>query len=118
MLAFVSQVSTLVIGNECGTDAACPGCKDHKELKKWEAKTFDKKNLLKTPFSKNEVGDKKPSFKKEEIRKIIADHKAKAKVLAEKKPSGKKPKPIVKAKKPTNKPPNRPEQKNGKKLRP
>ena len=118
MLAFVSQVSTLVIGNECGTDAACPGCKDHKELKKWEAKTFDKKNLLKTPFSKNEVGDKKPSFKKEEIRKIIADHKAKAKVLAEKKPSGKKPKPIVKAKKPTNKPSNRPEQKNGKKIRP
>ena len=118
MLAFVSQVSTLVIGNECGTDAACPGCKDHKELKKWDAKTFDKKNLLKTPFSKNEVGDKKPSFKKEEIRKIIADHKAKAKGLAEKNSSGKKPKPIVKAKKPTNKPPNRPEQKNGKKIRP
>ena len=101
MLAFVSQVSTLVIGNECGTDAACPGCKDHKELKKWEAKTFDKKNLLKTPFSKNEVGDKKPSFKKEEIRKIIADHKAKAKGLAEKNSSGKKPKPAAKPKKPT-----------------
>ena len=101
MLAFVSQVSTLVIGNECGTDAACPGCKDHKELKKWDAKTFDKKNLLKTPFSKNEVGDKKPSFKKEEIRKIIADHKAKAKGLAEKNSSGKKPKPAAKPKKPT-----------------
>ena len=70
MLAFVSQVSTLVIGNECGTDAACPGCKDHKELKKREAKTFEKKDLLKTPFIKNEVGDKKPSFKKEETDTI------------------------------------------------
>ena len=84
MLALVSQAASLVISNECGSDASCMDIKDHKELKKRECKTFEKKELLKIPFSKHEFGDKKGSPKREEIKKIIADHKAKGKGLIEK----------------------------------
>lgn len=40
--------------------------------------------MLKIPFSKHEFGNKKGSPKKEEIKKIIADHKTKGKGLIEK----------------------------------
>ena len=43
MLALVSQAASLVISNECGSDASCMDIKDHKELKKRECKTFEKK---------------------------------------------------------------------------
>jgi hypothetical protein len=51
MLALVSQAASLVISNECGSDASCMDIKDHKDLKKRETKSFDKKALLKIPFS-------------------------------------------------------------------
>ena len=84
MLALVSQAASLVITNECGSDASCMDTKDHKELKKRECKHLDKKELLKVPFSKHEFCNKKGSPKKEETKKIIADHKTKGKTLIEK----------------------------------
>jgi hypothetical protein len=58
----VSQAASLVINNECGSEASCVDHKDrkeHKDHKKWEHKAFEKKELLKAPFSKHEVAVKK-----------------------------------------------------------
>ena len=80
----MSQAASLVISNECDSDASCMNIKGHKGLKKRECKNYEKKELLKVPFSKHEFGCKKGSPKREEIKKIIADHKAKDKKLIEK----------------------------------
>ena len=53
MLSLVSNAASLVINNECGSDACCMDVKDRKEHKKWEPKVFEKKELSKTPFSKH-----------------------------------------------------------------
>ena len=51
ILALVSQAASLVINNECGSDASCMDIKDHREFKKRETKAYDRKELLKIPFS-------------------------------------------------------------------
>ena len=55
----VSKAASLVINNECGSDASCMNVKDQKESKKWDHKAFEKKELIKIPFSKHEVAKKK-----------------------------------------------------------
>ena len=98
MLALVGQTASLVINNECEADASCPNCEEHKEHKEHkEHQKWSRNDLLKTPFAKHDSADKKGSSKREEIKKIIEDHKAKNKVLIEKgKSEGRKGKPYLK----------------------
>jgi hypothetical protein len=67
----VSQTASLLISNECGSDDCCKDIKDHKGLKKRDTTKFEKKDLLKTPFSKHDFANKKGSTKREEIKKEL-----------------------------------------------